>query len=89
MPDLIPEHERSRTRTIMHDGRAFTIAIDQRYSGMATGGLARIPVLFWRITTDGYPPYTGGRVTGVEEEDFFPKLVATEWPNIQKMAEDR
>jgi hypothetical protein len=84
----IPEHERTRTRIIMHDGREFTVGVDQRHSGMATGGLAPIPVLFWTISTDGYPPHTGTRVTGVEDDGFFRRLIATEWPNMQKMAEE-
>lgn len=88
MPDAIPDHERSRTRTVMHDGRPFTIAVDQRYSGIATGGLARIPVLFWTITTDGHTPYTSSRVTGLEDDDFFARLVASEWPNMQQRVEE-
>jgi hypothetical protein len=89
MSDAMAEADRSRTRTVVHDGREFTVAVDQRYSGVATGGLARIPVLFWTITTDGYPAYTDGRVTGMEDDDFFPRLVATEWPNMQARAEGR
>lgn len=77
------EHERA-TRTVSHDGREFRIAAEERYAGVATGGIGRITVLFWTIATDGYPPCQSDRVVDPDPDDsFFERLVAKEWPLMQ------
>ncbi|MEP6494745.1 MAG: hypothetical protein ABJF01_18815 [bacterium] len=79
--------EHGRRWTVVHDGREFEVTIEERYSGMATGGLGRIAVSFWKITTTGYAPYLSGRAVGPQDQSFFRDLVAKEWPEMQKGAE--
>jgi len=82
----MPTDQQRHVWTVTHDGREFQITVEERYSGMATGGLGRIAVPFWKIATDGYAPYLSGRAIGTQNEQFFRDLVAKEWPVIQEQA---
>jgi hypothetical protein len=57
--------------------RVFNFTIDIEPLDVPPGEMA-----FWRISTKGYHPYLGLRMTGDEQPEFFTEVVKTLWPQM-------